>query len=125
MRASEGAADIVLVWEYDRGRVDRIGVVSSGSLAAVFSSTYDILTSWFVWIRPERPRDDLTVLERRSRDGYGGGGSVITTSQASTGNGGGVGDKSGAAMVRAVDQVVVLRTRFFDSALDMMHDHSK
>lgn len=72
-------------------------MVSSGSLAVVFSSTY-VLTSWFVWIRPERPRDDLTVLERRSRDGYGGGGSVITTSQASTGSGGGGGDESGAAM---------------------------
>ena len=66
----------------------------------MFSSTYDdILTLWFewgVWIRPERPRDDLTVLERRSRDGYGGGGSVIATSQASTG--GGAGSESGAAM---------------------------
>ena len=78
--------------------MDRIGVVSSGSLA-VFSSTYDdILISWFVWIRPERPRDDLIVLERRSRDGYGGGGSVITTSQASAGSGGGAGNESGAAM---------------------------
>ena len=82
----------------------------------MFSSTYDdILTLWFewgVWIRPERPRDDLTVLERRSRDGYGGGGSVITTSQASTGSGGGVGDESAAAMLsgaRAVDSRPVLR----------------
>ena len=76
-----------------------MGVVSSGSLAAVFSSTYDdIRTSLFVWIRPERPRVDLTVLERRSRDGYGGGGSVTTTSQAFTGSGGGLGDESGAAM---------------------------
>jgi hypothetical protein len=70
----------------------------------VFSSTGDdILTSWFVWdvwICPERPRDGLTVLERRSRDGYGGGGSAITTSQASTDSGGGVGDESGAAMDR-------------------------
>ena len=81
----------------------------------MFSSTYDddipgltLSFAWdVVWIRPERPRDDLAVLWRRSRDGYGGGGSVITTSQASTG-GGGVGDGSGAAMDGQTSQAVTL-----------------
>ena len=60
--------------------------------------------SWRFWICPEHPRGDLTVVGRRSRDGYGGGGSVNTTLQVSAG-GGGVGDGSDAMgwAVRAVD----------------------
>lgn len=91
----------------------------------MFSSTYDVLTSWFVWIRPERPpRDDLIVLERRSRDGYGGGGSVITTSQASTSSGGGGGNESGAAM-SGQDQGKITVVQFlFDSALGKLQNQA-